>query len=216
MSHTAAAHPRLRSRGGSQIPRRASGPSRPRASAPARERTLADAILAGAKRLGDARLLDRLVRGRAWIAIVAVSLLGIVFMQVSLLRINAGVGAAVTQADRLDRENSTMRADIAELDSGERIQAVAAKLGMVMPPAGDVHFLDARGANVPLAATSITAPKPLKATTATTSTATPPATTTAAPVQQAAPVAAQPAPAQTQPAPATAAAGGTTAPTGAR
>ncbi len=241
MSHTAAAHPRLRPRGGSHIPRRRSGPAPARhPGTPARQRTLADAIVAGLRRLGDARLLDRLVRGRAWIAIVALSLLGIVFMQVSLLRINASVGTAVTRADALDRENSAMRADIAELDSGERIQAVAAKLGMVMPPAGDVHFLDARSANVALAATSITPPKPAGQTTTTTAAPAPqpaPPQTSAAPAPvsqptpvpqapvsrppapvpaQSAPVTAQQAPAQPQPAPVTAAAGGATAPEGAR
>ena len=149
-------------------------------------------------------MLDRLVRGRLWLGIVAVALLGIVFMQVSLLRLNASVGVAVTKADTLERENSGLRSDISKLDSGERIQDVAAKLGMVMPPAGDVHFLDARGANAVLASTSITAPDPVKDPVATTTTVptastaapavTPAATTTPAP----APVTATPA--QTAPA----------------
>lgn len=154
MSTTAAAHPRLRPRPGSSIPRRRSG------SGGDRFRPKAEVLAAGAKRLGDARVLDRLVRGRTWIAIVAVLLLGIVFMQVSLLRLNAQIGTAVTSADTLDRANSGLRSDIAQLDSGERIQDVAAKLGMVMPPAGDVHFLNAREVNPALAAASITAPKP--------------------------------------------------------
>ena len=98
-------------------------------------------------RVGDARLLDRLVRGRAWIALIAVGLMGIVFMQVSLLKLNAGIGRAVTAADTFERQNSSLREDISKLDSGERIQAVAAKLGMVMPAAGDVHYLDGRGAD---------------------------------------------------------------------
>ena len=108
-------------------------------------------------------MLDRLVRGRLWLGIVAVALLGIVFMQVSLLRLNASVGVAVTKADTLERENSGLRGDISKLDSGERIQDVAAKLGMVMPPAGDVRFLDARGANAGARVdASITAPEPVK------------------------------------------------------
>ena len=78
-------------------------------------------------RVGDARVLDRLVRGRAWIAIMAVGLMGIVFMQVSLLKLNAGISRAVTAADTFDRQNSSLREDISKLDSGERIQAVAAQ-----------------------------------------------------------------------------------------
>ena len=247
MSHTAAAHPQLRRRGGSQIPRRISGPTHPTPKpktgrAAPQQRTLAHALLAGGRRLGDARMLDRLVRGRVWLGIVAVALLGIVFMQVSLLRLNASVGTAVTKADTLERANSGLRGDISKLDSGERIQDVAAKLGMVMPPAGDVHFLDARGANAALASTSITAPDPVKdpapavTTTAPAATSapavTPAATPQAAPVaatpaqtappatQQAqtpAPVTATPAPAATtQPAPAATTAGAVAAPTGAR
>jgi cell division protein FtsL len=246
MSTTAATHPQLRRRAGAQIPRRRSGPARPApkprtGTATPRQRTLAHALLSGAQRLGDARMLDRLVRGRLWLGIVAVALLGIVFMQVSLLRLNASVGVAVTKADTLERENSGLRGDISKLDSGERIQAVAAKLGMVMPPAGDVHFLDARGANAVLASTSITAPNPVKdaapavATTAPAATVAPavtpaatatpaPAPVTATPAQTAPTVTQQaqaptptptPTPATTQPAPA-ATAGAVAAPTGAR
>jgi len=116
---------------------------------------------ATARRVGDARFLDRLVRGRAWIAIVAVGLLGIVFMQVSLLKLNAGISRAVTAADTLDRQNSTLRGDISNLDSGERIQAVAAKLGMITPAAGDVHYLDGREADGARAAASIKPPDPV-------------------------------------------------------
>ncbi len=116
-----------------------------------------------AMRVGDARVLDRLVRGRAWIALMAVGLMGIVFMQVSLLKLNAGISRAVTAADTFDRQNSSLREEISKLDSGERIQSVAAKLGMVTPAAGDVHYLDGRGADGARAAASITAPKPVTA-----------------------------------------------------
>jgi cell division protein FtsL len=112
-------------------------------------------------RVGDARVLDRLVRGRAWIAIVAVALIGIVFMQVSMLKLNAGVSRAVTAADTLERQNSTLRADISQLDSGERVQDAAAKLGMVARGAGDVHYLDAARANAARAAASIKPPNPV-------------------------------------------------------
>jgi cell division protein FtsL len=147
-----------------RAPRRVSGPAQPAfAGAPttAAPRPFAVRLGATAMRVGDARLLDRLVRGRAWIAIVAVGLLGIVFMQVSLLKLNAGISRAVTAADTLDRQNSTLRGDISNLDSGERIQAVAAKLGMITPAAGDVHYLDGREANGARAAASIKPPDPV-------------------------------------------------------
>ncbi len=158
MTPPPATHPPRSVRRGTapRAPRRVSGPSRPRATpAAAMPRGGAVAvppplglrIARRALRVGDARLLDRLVRGRTWIAIVAVGLLGIVFMQVSMLRLNAGISRAVTSAETLQRQNSVLRADISKLDSGQRIQDTAAGLGMVMPEAGDVHYLDARKAD---------------------------------------------------------------------
>jgi hypothetical protein len=187
-------------------PRRISGPRRPKrdrhpagtaATATARP-PLAMRLGTRAMRVGDARVLDRLVRGRAWIALMAIGLLGIVFMQVSLLKLNAGISRAVTAADTFDRQNSSLREDISKLDSGERIQSVAAKLGMVTPAAGDVHYLDGREADGARAAGAIKPPKPVipsaapaptsTAPTATT-TATTPVTTAAAPAANGTPAA---------------------------
>jgi len=177
-------------------PRRISGPRRPKrdrqagatAAAGALRPPLAMRLGTRAMRVGDARVLDRLVRGRAWIALMAIGLMGIVFMQVSLLKLNAGISRAVTAADTFDRQNSSLREEISKLDSGERIQSVAAKLGMVTPAAGDVHYLDGRGADGARAAASITAPKPVTpsaaavaATSAPTAATTPAVQTTVAP-----------------------------------
>jgi hypothetical protein len=149
-------------------PRRVSGPRRPpRASlagaggAAVARPSLSLRLGRRAMRVGDARVLDRLVRGRAWIAIVAAALIGIVFMQVSMLKLNAGVSRAVTAADTLERQNSSLRADISKLDSGERVQDAAANLGMTTRPAGDVRYLDAERASAARAAASIKPPNPV-------------------------------------------------------
>jgi cell division protein FtsL len=147
--------------------------------------------------------------------------MGIVFMQVSLLKLNAGISRAVTAADTFDRQNSSLREEISKLDSGERIQAVAAKLGMVTPAAGDVHYLDGRGADGARAAGSIKPPKPVTAsappaattsapTTSTTTTPAPAPAGTAASATTNAPATTTAAPANTATAPAT----GTAAPAG--
>jgi cell division protein FtsL len=159
----------LRRSASPRAPRRVSGPTRPPraalagagAGAAVTRAPLSLRLGRRAMRVGDARVLDRLVRGRAWIAIVAVALIGIVFMQVSMLKLNAGVSRAVTAADTLERQNSTLRADISQLDSGERVQDAAAKLGMVAREAGDVHYLDAARANAARAAASIKPPNPV-------------------------------------------------------
>jgi hypothetical protein len=134
-----------------------------------------------ATRIPDARFLDRLLRGRAWIALVAIGLMGIVFIQVSMLRLNAGISRAIASAETLNRQNSTLRAEISKLDSGQRIADAAGALGMIQPPAGGVNYLDARKANGRAAAQGIHPPKPAKDAAATTpgaSTAPTTATTT--------------------------------------
>ena len=125
-------------------PRRVSGPSRRLAPAGApipRGRTGAFERIS---RLPDHRVVDRLLRGRACIWVIGLLLGGIVAMQVSLLRLNAGISRAVQTQETLVRQNSTLQAGIAELTSGERIAAAATSLNMVDPPAGETRYLTAR------------------------------------------------------------------------
>src|SRR3954447_3961330 len=114
--------------------------------------------------------------------------MGNVFIQVSMLRLNAGISRAITSAETLHRQNSTLRADISKLDSSERIGDAAKSFGMIQPLPGRVTYLDARKANGAAAARRIHQPKPPRtaatttapaaaATTATTATAPPPTTT---------------------------------------
>jgi hypothetical protein len=67
-------------------------------------------------------------------------------MQVSLLKLNAGISRAVQTTTTLERQNADMEDSIARLSSGERVREGAAATGMVAPAAGDVAFLRARGA----------------------------------------------------------------------
>jgi cell division protein FtsL len=121
-----------------RVPRRVSGPGRAKR---ARRRSLAARALAVVVALPDHRLVDRLVRGRVWIPLIGFLLIGIVAMQVSMLKLNAGIGAAVEKSSTLERTNGELRAELATLDSGERIQRAAEKLGMVMPAPDQVRYL---------------------------------------------------------------------------
>jgi hypothetical protein len=100
-----------------------------------------------ARGLPDSPFIDRLLAGRVWVAVVAIALIGIVFMQVSLLRLNAGIGESVERQASLERQNAAFRAEVSSLSGGPRIQEVASRLGMVMAPAGDVRYLDVKGAD---------------------------------------------------------------------
>jgi len=94
--------------------------------------------------LPEHRLVDRLLRSRAWIWLIAIMLGGIVTMQVSLLKLNAGISKNVETASTLERVNADLETEVAKLSSGERIQRTAAAEDMVTPSAGDIGFLRAR------------------------------------------------------------------------
>lgn len=97
------------------------------------------------RRLPDNRWLERLMRGQAWVVVIGIALMGIVAMQVSLLKMNAGIGRAVEHSSTLERQNADLRSAVSSLSSEERIQREAAEMGLVMPPAGDVRYVKARG-----------------------------------------------------------------------
>jgi hypothetical protein len=96
------------------------------------------------KALPEHRMVDRLLRGRAWIWLIGIMLGGIVAMQVSLLKLNSGISHSVEAAATLERVNADLETEVARLSSGERIQLAASEEGMVAPPAGDVGYLTAR------------------------------------------------------------------------
>jgi cell division protein FtsB len=124
-------------------PRRVSGPARPR-TAPAPVVRPTTEAFERLKALPDHRLVDRLLRGRAWIWLIGLLLGGIVAVQVSLLKLNAGISRAVQATGTLQRQNAALESEIARLDSGERIRAAAVKAGMVDPTAGETKYLRAR------------------------------------------------------------------------
>lgn len=105
--------------------------------------TFASAVAGVALDVSGSRLMDRLVRSRGWIVIIAFGLIGIVAMQVSMLKLNAGIGRAVETISSLERSNASLRGDVSRLSSGDRIQSLAGARGYVMPAPADVTFLKA-------------------------------------------------------------------------
>ena len=127
-----------------QRPRRVSGPTRS-APAGAPVRRGSTGVFERLRALPETRVVDGLLRGRAWIWLIGLLLGGIVAMQVSLLKLNAGISRAVTTSGTLERQNADIESEIAQLSSGERVRAAAAQDGMVTPAAGAVEYLHARG-----------------------------------------------------------------------
>jgi hypothetical protein len=131
-------------------PRRVSGPVRPAAPArsaqPVREHGggLVVGLLELLRGISRHRLLDRLIRGRAWIVLVAFALLGIVTLQLALLKLNTSIGRSLERGALLQRENAALSIENSELAAGGRVESTAAKLGMSLVPAGTLKFLTAR------------------------------------------------------------------------
>ena len=76
-----------------------------------------------------------------WIALLGVMLVGIVAMQVEVLKLGASMGRNIERATVLQGHNEALRASVAALADDQRIEALAAKQGMVMPAPSDVAFL---------------------------------------------------------------------------
>jgi hypothetical protein len=139
-----AARPRTRTAPVRPVARRVSGPMRPAPVGPAVRRGTTG-VFERIRALPETRFVDGLLRGRAWIWLIGILLGGIVAMQVSLLKLNAGISRAVTTSATLERQNADIEADIARLESGDRVRAAAAEDGMIAPLPGGVAYLSARG-----------------------------------------------------------------------
>jgi hypothetical protein len=99
-------------------------------------------------RVAEHSWLDRLLRSRAWIVVVGIGLIGLVFMQVSLLKLNSGMGQAVERATVLERENALDRAKVSQLESNDRIQLMAQRMGMLLPASDGVRYLGRDGKRI--------------------------------------------------------------------
>jgi hypothetical protein len=113
--------------------------------------------LAGAlASLSRHRVLDRLIGGRTWIAFVAFALIGIVTMQLGLLKLNGGIGRALEHEALLQRENAALSVEDSELASGYTVRSRAARLGMEIAPLPGLLFLAVRpGVDPTRAATAL-------------------------------------------------------------
>ena len=131
-----------------RAPRRVSGPVQRRlVPAPAGPAGLPRRGTTGfftrVRALPDHRVVDRLLRSRLWIWALGIALLGVVTKQVSLLKLNSGISRAVETTTTLERQNAALEESITKLTATDRIQTGAEALGMLMPAAGDVGYLQA-------------------------------------------------------------------------
>jgi hypothetical protein len=85
--------------------------------------------------------------------LLGILLIGLVGLNVSLLKLNAAAGKNAEWAKQLRVENADLGARVSRLRSAKRIQRVARDMGFVMPAAASVHYLTADpGRDAPRAA----------------------------------------------------------------
>src|SRR5947209_6061912 len=134
------------SRASASPPRRVSGPVARRTRAvPARHpaATVTARALAVVRSLPEHSLIDRLVRGRAWIPVLGVLLAGIIAMQVEILKLGTTLGRSIEHTASLQSKNESLQASIASLADDQRIERLAAGMGMVTPSPGLLTFVRA-------------------------------------------------------------------------
>jgi hypothetical protein len=136
--------------------------------------------------LPDHRLLDRLIGGRVWIVLIGTLLVGIVSLQLSMLKLNAGIGRAVQRGAGLEQANAALSAEISRLSDPQRIVDLAARHGFVTPLQGSPRFVTASAGDARRALRVMRVPSQ-SATSAATATAV--ATTAISPAAATAPVA---------------------------
>lgn len=145
----------------SSAPATAPRPSRtspPRRKAPARKpRKVAGgrpklALVAGraavaVRELPDSGLVVRLTRGRAWIAVLGILLVGIVALNVVTLSFAASSSKIDERNTTLEQENSMLQSRSAAHMSAERMRREATALGLAMPTTAEPTVIKA-GPNV--------------------------------------------------------------------
>ncbi len=108
------------------------------------------AVVAGAP-----ALVDRLLRGRVWVALLAALLTGIVFLNVALLELNGGIARTDARLSELRGENAVLRLRVARLASSERIRRAAEARGFRTAPPGEVGYLGLRADDAERAARAL-------------------------------------------------------------
>jgi hypothetical protein len=113
----------------------------------------ADAV----RKLPDSSLIVRLTRGRAWIGVLGVLLVGIVALNVVTLSLAADAGHIDQNIQALDEENSLLRSRDAATSGAERIHSAAAELGLSAAAVDQVGSVEASPADVETAARRLAA-----------------------------------------------------------
>jgi len=107
--------------------------------------------------LPDSGLVVRMTRGRAWIAVLGVLLVGIVALNVATLSFAASVGKIDAQITALEKENTMLESREAERFSTARVRNAAGGIGLAMPNTEEPRVIEADPGDVATAAQRLAA-----------------------------------------------------------
>jgi hypothetical protein len=102
--------------------------------------------------LPESGLIYRLTRGRAWIGVLGVLLVGIVALNVVTLSFAASAGKIDEKITELSKENSMLLSREAEHYGQARIRHEASEIGLTASTAEDPHLVEADKSDVAAAA----------------------------------------------------------------
>ncbi len=118
-------------------------------------------IAAGAatavRQLPDSSLMVRMTRGRAWIAVLGVLLVGIVAINVITLSFSATAGHIDRNITALEEEDSLLSGRDARLYGSARVRHEATGLGLVAASSDGISYLQASKQDVAIAAQRLSA-----------------------------------------------------------
>jgi len=109
------------------------------------------------RQLPDSSLIVRMTRGRAWIAVLGVLLVGIVALNVLTLSVTAIQGHVEANIHALDQENPFLRSREARISSAVRVRHDAAVLGLTAATTDGPTSIDATPRDAAIAAQRLAA-----------------------------------------------------------
>jgi hypothetical protein len=121
----------------------------------------------GVTQLPESGLIHRLTRGRLWIGLLGLLLVGIVALNVVTLSFAASSGKIDATNTLLGKENSMLQSRVAQKYGQLRLRSEAAKLGLAASTEKVPQLIDAKGSDVAEAATRLAAAAPTAAGAAT-------------------------------------------------
>jgi hypothetical protein len=109
------------------------------------------------RQLPDSGLVVRMTRGRTWIAVLGVLLVGIVALNVATLSFAASQGKIEEQITTLEEENSMLGSREAKHFSTARIRGEAGAIGLTMPNLEEPRVIEYSPTDVATAASRLAA-----------------------------------------------------------